>query len=108
MAPANPTDDDLLFSNSLVLTAFSARVTPELNSVEGLLQIKKLGMRTLVSPHCHPTMRNLAVTNNQVEIVLNRQPGAGQEDRRVQDVGCGRWSCGRLSFHAVKLQSGPR
>jgi mannonate dehydratase len=40
VAPANPADDDLLFFKQLGADCVYCAVTPEFNSVEGLLQIK--------------------------------------------------------------------
>ena len=100
VAPANPTDDDLLFFRQLGVDCVFCAVTPELNSVEGLLRIRKRYADAGLSVH---NIRNLAVTNNQLEIVLNR-PGRARRSKTTRP-GCGRWAR-RFSFHVVKLQSG--
>src|SRR6202167_1629783 len=78
VAPANPTDDDLLFFRQLGVDCVFCAVTPELNSVEGLLHIRKRYADAGLLVH---NIRNLAVTNNQLEIVLNR-PG---RDQKIED-----------------------
>lgn len=77
VAPANPTDDDLLFFKQLGVDCVFCAVTPEFNSVDGLLRIKK---RYADAGLTVDNIRNLAVTNNQVDIVLNR-PG---RDNRIE------------------------
>jgi mannonate dehydratase len=62
VAPVNPTDDDLLFFKQLGVDCVSCAVTPELNSVEGLLRIRKRYADAGLLVH---NIRNLAVTNNQ-------------------------------------------
>jgi len=91
-APANPTDDDLLFFKQLGVDCVFCAVTPELNSVEGLLHIKKRYAEAGLSVH---NMRNLAVTNNQTEIVLNR-PG---RDKKIEDYKTWLRTLGKAGFH---------
>jgi mannonate dehydratase len=67
-------------------------VTQELNSVEGLLHIKKRYADAGLTVH---NIRNLAVTNNQVEIVLNR-PG---RDKRVEAYKTWLRTLGKAGFH---------
>src|SRR5579863_572531 len=77
-APANPTDEDLLFFKQLGVDCVYCAITPEHNSLESLLAIKKRYADAGLTVH---NIRNLAVTNNQVDIVLNR-PG---RDKRIED-----------------------
>jgi mannonate dehydratase len=91
-APANPTDDDLLFFKQLGVDCVFCAVTPELNSVEGLLRIRKRYADAGLTVH---NIRNLAVTNNQVEIVLN-QPG---RDRKIEDYKAWLRTLGGAGFH---------
>ncbi|HEX4138133.1 MAG TPA: mannonate dehydratase [Bryobacteraceae bacterium] len=92
VAPANPTDDDLLFFRQLGVDCVFCAVTPDLNSVDGLLHIRKRYADAGLTVH---NIRNLAVTNNQVEIVLNR-PG---RDKKIEDYK--RWlrTLGGAGFH---------
>jgi mannonate dehydratase len=91
-APANPSDEDLLFFKQLGVDCVFCAVTPELNSVEGLLQIKKrYGDAGLVVHN----IRNLPVTNNQVDIVLNR-PG---RDRKIELYKAWLRTLGKAGFH---------
>lgn len=91
-APANPTDDDLRFFKQLGVDCVFCAVTPELNSVEGLLSIKKRYLDAGIAVH---NMRNLEVTNNQVEIVLNR-PGREEKIEKYKS-----WlrTLGKAGFH---------
>jgi mannonate dehydratase len=92
VAPANPTDDDLLFFRQLGVDCVFCAVTPELNSVEGLLHIRKRYADAGLAVH---NIRNLAVTNNQVEIVLNR-PG---RDKKIEDYKTWLRTLGGAGFH---------
>jgi mannonate dehydratase len=92
VAPANPTDDDLLFFRQLGVDCVFCAVTPELNSVEGLLRIRKRYADAGLSVH---NIRNLAVTNNQLEIVLNR-PG---RDKKIEDYKTWLRTLGAAGFH---------
>jgi mannonate dehydratase len=92
VAPASPTDDDLLFFKQLGVDCVFCAVTPELNSVEGLLSIKKRYADAGLLVH---NMRNLAVTNNQVEIVLNR-PG---RDKKIEEYKTWLRTLGKAGFH---------
>jgi mannonate dehydratase len=92
VAPASPTDDDLVFFKQLGVDCVFCAVTPELNSVEGLLHIKKRYAEAGLSVH---NMRNLAVTNNQTEIVLNR-PG---RDKKIEDYKTWLRTLGKAGFH---------
>src|SRR5579864_5798024 len=91
-APANPTDDDLLFFRQVGVDCVFCAVTPDLNSVEGLLSIKKRYADAGLTVH---NMRNLAVTNNQIDIVLNR-PGS---DKRIEDYKSWLRMLGKAGFH---------
>jgi len=91
-APADPTDDDLLFFRQLGVDCVFCAVTPELNSVEGLLQIKKRYARAGLNVH---NIRNLAVTNNQLEIVLNRSG----RDKSIEDYKAWLRTLGGAGFH---------
>jgi mannonate dehydratase len=92
VAPANPTDDDLLFFRQLGVDAVFCPVTPELNSVQGLLRIRKRYADAGLAVH---NIRNLAVTNNQLEIVLNR-PG---RDKKIEDYKTWLRTLGGAGFH---------
>jgi len=92
VAPANPADDDLVFLRQLGVDCVFCAVTPELNSVGGLLQIKKRYAQAGLAVH---NIRNLAVTNNQLEIVLNR-PG---RDKRIEDYKTWLRTLGEAGFH---------
>jgi mannonate dehydratase len=91
-APANPTDEDLLFYRQLGVDCVYCAVTAEFNSVEGLLSIKKRYADAGLTVH---NVRNLAVTNNQVDIVLNR-PGS---DKRIEDYKTWLRTVGKAGFH---------
>src|SRR4051812_47843747 len=69
MAPAEPTDEDLTFYKQLGVDAVYCAVPPSLNSPEGVLKIKKSYADAGLRVH---NLRNLGVTNNQADIVLNR------------------------------------
>ena len=77
-APAKPADDDLLFLRQLGVDCVFCAITPDRNSVEGLLEIRKRYAAAGLTVH---NIRNLPVTNNQADIVLNR-PGRG---RKIED-----------------------
>ncbi|MQA31463.1 MAG: TIM barrel protein [Luteitalea sp.] len=68
--PAEPTDEDLLFFKQLGVDVVQCSVggRPELNSVEGLLKIKKRYADAGLTLH---NVRNLPVTNNRIDCVLN-------------------------------------
>jgi mannonate dehydratase len=91
-APADPTDEDLLFLKQLGVDCVYCPVTPEFNSVEGLLNIKKRYADGGLTVH---NIRNLAVTNNQVDIVLNR-PG---RDKKIEDYKTWLRTLGKAGFH---------
>jgi len=92
VAPANPTDDDLLFFKQLGVDCVFCAVTPEFNSVDGLLRIKK---RYADAGLTVDNIRNLAVTNNQADIVLNR-PG---RDNKIEDYKKWLRTLGAAGFH---------
>ena len=92
VAPANPTDDDLLFFKQLGVDCVYCAVPPDLNSVEGLLEIKKRYADAGLTVH---NMRNLAVTNNQVDIVLNRP----DRDKKIEVYKTWLRTLGGAGFH---------
>ena len=92
VAPADPSDEDLLFFRQLGVDCVFCAVTPEFNSVEGLLHIKKRYADAGLRVH---NMRNLAVTNNQADIVLNR-PG---RDKKIDDYKTWLRMLGQAGFH---------
>jgi mannonate dehydratase len=91
-APANPSSDDLLFYRQLGVDCVFCAVTPEFYSVEGLLHIKKRYADAGIPVH---NLRNLAVTNNQADIILNR-PARDQKIQAYKD-----WirMLGKAGFH---------
>jgi mannonate dehydratase len=91
-APANPTDDDLLFFRQVGVDCVFCAVTPELNSVEGLLSIKKRYADAGLTVH---NVRNLAVTNNEADLVLNRPA----RDKRIEDYKTWLRTLGKAGFH---------
>jgi mannonate dehydratase len=91
-APADPSDEDLLFFKQLGVDCVYCAVPPAFNSVEGVLKIKKRYADAGLSVH---NVRNLAVTNNQVDIVLNR-PG---RDKKIEDYKTWLRTIGRAGFH---------
>src|SRR5580704_13097471 len=91
-APADPTEEDLLFFKQLGVDCVFCAVTPELNSVEGLLTIKKRYAAAGLTVH---NIRNLPVTNNQVDIVLNRPA----RDKRIEDYKLWLRTLGKAGFH---------
>jgi mannonate dehydratase len=91
-APVSPTDEDLLFFKQLGVDCVFCAITPEYNSVESLLNIKKRYADAGLVVH---NVRNLSVTNNQVDIVLNR-PG---RDRRIEDYKTWIRTVGKAGFH---------
>src|SRR3954447_20740752 len=68
-APAEPTDEDLAFFKQLGVDVVYCAVPPALNSIEGIQKIQK---RYADAGLCVHNVRNLAVTNNQADIILNR------------------------------------
>jgi mannonate dehydratase len=90
--PAEPADEDLVYYKQLGVDCVFCTVTPRFNSVEGLLQIKKRYSDAGLTVH---SMRNLAVTNNQTDIVLNR-PG---RDQKIEDYKIWLRSLGKAGFH---------
>jgi mannonate dehydratase len=91
-APVDPTDEDLLFYKQLGVDCVYCAVKPAFNSVEGLLSVKKRYLAAGLVVH---NFRNLAVTNNQVDIVLNR-PG---RDKSIEDYKSWLRTVGRAGFH---------
>jgi mannonate dehydratase len=91
-APANPTDDDLLFFKQLGVDCVFCAVPPEMNNLEGLLHIRKRYADAGLAVH---NLRNLAVTNNQVDIVLNR-PG---RDAKIEVYKTWLRTLGAAGFH---------
>jgi mannonate dehydratase len=91
-APVNPTDEDLVFFKQLGVDCVYCAVTPEYSSVESLLNIKKHYADAGLTVH---NVRNLAVTNNQVGIVLNR-PG---RDKSIEDYKTWIRTVGKAGFH---------
>ena len=92
-APVEPTADDLLFFKQLgVDCVYCAVTTPEFNSVEGLLRIKKRYSDAGLTVH---NIRNLGVTNNQADIVLNR-PG---RDQKIENYKTWLLALGKAGFH---------
>ena len=91
-APTNPTDEDLLFFKQLGVDCVFCAVTSRDSSLESLLNIKKRYAEAGLTVH---NIRNLEVTNNQVDIVLNR-PG---RDRRIEDYKSWLRTIGKAGFH---------
>ncbi len=91
-APANPTDEDLLFFRQLGVDCVQCAVRPEFNSVEGLLRIKKRYGDAGLTVH---NIRNLPVTNNQVEIVLGRP----DRDAKIDNYKTWLRTLGQAGFH---------
>ena len=91
-APADPADEDLLFFKQLGVDVVYCAVPPALNSVEGVLKIKKRYADAGIRVH---NVRNLSVTNNQQDIVLNR-PG---RDKKIEDYKTWLRTVGRAGFH---------
>jgi mannonate dehydratase len=91
-APAVPTDDDLLFFRQLGVDCVQCSVRPALNSVDGLLQIKKRYADGGLTVH---NIRNLPVTNNQADIVLNRK----DRDAKIENYKTWLRTIGRAGFH---------
>jgi mannonate dehydratase len=77
-APASPTQDDLLFYRQLGVDCVFCPVTPELNSAEGLRKIRSRYAEAGIPVH---NIRNLGVTNNQVDIILNRS----RRDQKIEE-----------------------
>jgi mannonate dehydratase len=91
-APAEPTEEDLIFFKQLGVDVVYCAVTPALNSVEGVLSIKKRYADAGLRVH---NVRNLAVTNNQADIVLNRP----DRDRKIEAYKTWLRTIGRAGFH---------
>jgi len=91
-APAEPTDEDLAFFKQLGADVVYCAVPPALNSVEGVLRIKKRYADAGLRVH---NVRNLGVTNNQADIVLNR-PG---RDQKIEAYKAWLRTIGRAGFH---------
>jgi mannonate dehydratase len=91
-APINPTDEDLAFFKQLGVDCVYCATTPEYSSVESLLNIKKRYADAGLRVH---NVRNLAVTNNQVDIVLNRP----ERDKRIEDYKTWIRALGKAGFH---------
>jgi mannonate dehydratase len=90
--PANPTDEDLRFYRQVGVDCVFCAVTPEFNSVEGLLRIKKRYAGAGIAVH---NIRNLAVTNNQVDIVLGRPA----RDQKIEAYKQWLRTLGQAGFH---------
>src|SRR5690349_1875228 len=69
LAPAEPTPEDIAFFKQLGVDVVYCAVPPALDSLEGVLKIKKTYADAGLRVH---NVRNLGVTNNQADIVLNR------------------------------------
>ena len=91
-APVNPTDEDLLFFKQLGVDCVYCAVTPDRSSLENVLAIKKRYEDAGLTVH---NVRNLGVTNNQVDIVLNR-PG---RDQRIENYKTWLRTLGKAGFH---------
>lgn len=91
-APADPTDEDLLFFRQLGVDCVYCAVMPEFSSVDHLLRIKKRYADVGITVH---NIRNLGVTNNQADIVLNR-PG---REKRIEDYKKWLRALGMAGFH---------
>jgi len=91
-APADPTDEDLLFFRQLGVDCVYCAVTPDRSSVESLLKIKKRYADAGLTVH---NIRNLGVTNNQVDIVLNRP----ERDKRIEAYKTWLRALGQAGFH---------
>jgi mannonate dehydratase len=92
LAPAEPTDEDIAFFKQLGVDVVYCAVPSALNSLEGVLRIKKTYADAGLRVH---NVRNLGVTNNQADIVLNR-PARDEKIERYK-----RWlrTIGRAGFH---------
>jgi mannonate dehydratase len=91
-APADPTEEDLRFFRQLGVDCVFCAVTPEFNSVEGLLHIKQRYADAGLTVH---NIRNLPVTNNQVDIVLNRP----DRDKKIEAYKTWLRTLGKAGFH---------
>src|SRR3954453_11186187 len=91
-APAEPTDDDLAFFKQLGVDVVYCAVPPSLNSPEGVLKIKKSYADAGLRVH---NLRNLGVTNNQADIVLNRPA----RDEKIERYKSWLRTIGRAGFH---------
>jgi mannonate dehydratase len=91
-APVDPSDEDLLFLKQLGVDCVFCAGEPERSSVQDLLKIKKRYADAGLTVH---NIRNLSVTNNQVDIVLNR-PG---RDKRIEDYKEWLRALGDAGFH---------
>src|SRR6202012_55645 len=90
-APAEPTDDDLAFFKQLGVDVVYCAVPAALNSLDGVLKIKKRYADAGLRVH---NVRNLAVTNNQADIVLNRP----DRDRKIEAYKTWLRTIGRAGF----------
>jgi mannonate dehydratase len=85
-APIDPSDEDLLFFRQLGVDCVFCAVTPERSSVESLLSIKKRYADAGLTVH---NIRNLGVTNNQVDAGLRfEQFAVGDSGRQSGSDGC--------------------
>jgi mannonate dehydratase len=92
VAPIDPTDEELLYFKQLGVDRVFCAVTPQFNSVEGLLHVKKRYADAGLTVH---NIRNLAVTNNQVDIVLNRPA----RDQKIEEYKTWLRTLGQAGFH---------
>ena len=91
-APAEPTDEDLTFFKQLGVDVVYCAVPPALNSVEGVRSIQKRYADAGLRVH---NVRNLAVTNNQADIVLNRPA----RDQKIEAYKTWLRTIGRAGLH---------
>jgi mannonate dehydratase len=91
-APAEPTDEDLAFFKQLGVDVVYCAVPPPLNSVEGVRKIQKCYADAGLRVH---NVRNLAVTNNQADIILNRPA----REQKIETYKAWLRTIGRAGFH---------
>src|SRR5579859_6710563 len=93
-APAEPTDEDLAFFKQLGVDVVYCAVPPALNSVEGVLKIKKRYADAGLRVH---NVRNPVITSNdfKVDIVLNRP----SRDERIEAYNTWLRTIGRVGLH---------
>lgn len=91
-APSDPSNEDLLFFRQLGVDCVFCAVTPEQSSVENILRIKKRYADAGLTVH---NIRNLGVTNNQVDIVLNRP----DRDKRIEAYKTWLRALAKAGFH---------
>jgi len=91
-APAEPTDEDLTFFKQLGVDVVYCHVPPALTSVEGVLKIKKRYADAGLRVH---NVRNLAILNDKVDIVLNRPA----RDQKIEAYKTWLRTIGRAGFH---------